>query len=347
MGLVRNDHSAAYLRDAVALDLGEIAEEGRTLLENAKREANRIVTDAQQKVDQLLAAQQEEGFRKGYHEGYQEGFGKGVEQGREHAISQMASDIETTLQSWQEALNYFHSAREKLQQEAKHDVLKLAINMAEKIIYRITELDPTIIEAQLEETLHLLATKTTVKINVNPNDLETAQAILPSLLERTEHCDELALIADATIHPGGCFIHTETGDIDAQIETQVKRIVETLLPLTDKSDSLKNTSQDKNNHPNQNKTTPQPENTNTKSQTINDNKTANTTEINHESAQSALVDSFLSDMSEDNHPTKQNNENRDTNETPENPDASSTENETNKDKENGMDGGNGGGEGES
>ena len=230
MGLVRSDHSAAYLRDAVVLDLGEMAAQGQALRERAKRDADRIVSEAEQKVEQLLAVQREEGYRAGYESGYKDGFGQGVEEGRNHAAAQAASDIETSLQCWNDALVHFLSIREQLQQEAKHDVLRLALDMGKRIVHRLVEQDPTIIESQLEETLHLLVTKTKVIIRVNPNDLETAQMILPSLLGRLEHCDEGTIAADATIHPGGCFVRTESGDIDGQIDTQIRRIVETLLP---------------------------------------------------------------------------------------------------------------------
>jgi len=230
MGLVRSDHSAAYLRDAVVLDLGEMAAQGQALRERAKKDADRIVAEAEQKVEQLLAVQREEGYRAGYESGKKDGFGKGVEEGRNHATAQAASDIETALQSWNEALTQYVSIREQLQQEAKHDVLRLALDMGKRIVHRFVEQDPTIIESQLEETLHLLVTKTKVIIHVNPNDLETAQMTLPSVLERMEHCDEGTVAADSTIHPGGCFVRTESGDIDAQIDTQIRRIVETLLP---------------------------------------------------------------------------------------------------------------------
>jgi len=292
MSLVRNDQSAAYLRDAVALDLGEIAEEGRTLIAKAKREAERLVSDAQQEVDHLLAVQQEEGFRQGREEGYREGFGQGVEAGRIHAIAQMSSDIETALQSWNEALVHFRSVQERLQQEAKRDVLKLALDMGEKIVYRMTESDPTIIETQLEETIHLLATKTKVKIQVNPNDLETAQMILPSLLEQSEQCDELAVIADGSIHPGGCFVRAETGDIDAQIETQVRRIVETLLPRGDQESGDDSANRDE-----IEAASPAGQDRLARGDGGGDTGQLNTGLGSGDSAQSTLVDSFLSDVS--------------------------------------------------
>jgi len=230
MGLIRNKEAAAMLRDAVVLDLGDIAGQADAIRRKAREDADEILREARSQAEGVLADKQDEGYRAGYEKGHEAEFAAGRDEGRRQAISQMSDSIEQALGAWTDALNLFSACRENLQTEARHDVLCLALEIAERIVYRVVEQDPTVIEDQMAETLQLLAERTAVVIHVHPDDLETARAILPTLIERIENCADAALVPDEAVSRGGCRLRAGQGEIDARIETQIERIVRMLLP---------------------------------------------------------------------------------------------------------------------
>ena len=155
-----------------------------------------------------------------------------MEDGNQRAFEEMKQAIDSSRQAWRGALDVFIACRENLEQEAKQDVLRLSLELAERIIYRAIAQDPTIIEDQLAETLQLLAERTAVVVHVNPRDLTTAEAIMPELVDQLKLGPHVTVVADGDVSAGGCYVRAGHGDIDARIETQLSRIVETLLPST-------------------------------------------------------------------------------------------------------------------
>ncbi len=230
MGLIRNQNAAALTRNAVVLDLSDIAGQAEEIRTRAKADAEQIVIDARQLARKLSSSGNDLGYREGLDRGHREGMKIGLAEGRAEAQQAMAESIELGMRAWTLALTDFQGRRERLQQEARQDVLRLALDIGERVVYRVIETDETTIRDQLSATLRLLATRTAVVVQLNPADLEMAQKIMPSLVAEFDHCDDMTLVADDAITRGGCLVRTGTGAIDAQIETQVRRIMDTLLP---------------------------------------------------------------------------------------------------------------------
>ncbi len=237
MGLIKNQNASALLRDAVVLDLGDIASQADAIRRQAKKDAEHIVSEARRVSDRVLANKQQEGFDRGMQEGYKEGYAHGLKEGEQFAREEKAPMIADSLNAWTDALTVFDACRSNLFLEAKQDVLWLALEVAERVIYRVIEHDPTVIEDQMAETLRLLARRTAVAVHVNPRDLDIAREVMPLLIQQIDHCTDAAVVADADVSPGGCYVRAGNGEIDARIETQIQRIVETLLPVQDDSDA--------------------------------------------------------------------------------------------------------------
>lgn len=232
MGLIRNKNAAVLLRDAVVLDLGDIASQADEIRRCARMDAKRITDEARAAADLLSKSRKEEGYESGYQEGFEAGFAQGVEDGNQRACDEMKQAIDSSQQAWHGALDVFIACRENLEQEAKQDVLRLSLELAERIIYRAIAQDPTIIEDQLAETLQLLSERTAVVVHVNPRDLATAEAIMPELIDQLKLGPHVRVVGNGDVSAGGCYVRAGHGDIDARIETQLSRIVETLLPST-------------------------------------------------------------------------------------------------------------------
>jgi flagellar biosynthesis/type III secretory pathway protein FliH len=67
-----------------------------------------------------------------------------------------------------------------------------------------------------------------IRLHVSPTDYENLGSQITRLAETVGHLAPSAVVADANVSPGGCYIKTKYGEIDQQIEAQLKRIEEEL-----------------------------------------------------------------------------------------------------------------------
>lgn len=106
--------------------------------------------------------------------------------------------------------------------------LGLSQAMAERIVRRELDRDPTISEAWLTESLRLAAGASDITVRLSPNDLDHLRGHAETLAESLGGIGEARFIADPAITAGGCRVETRHGSIDQQLETQLERLSEEL-----------------------------------------------------------------------------------------------------------------------
>ncbi len=171
------------------------------------------VVPSPEEIELLRAQAWEEGQREGFAAGKRE-----------------AAQLITVLQNiMEEAM----AAREEFIAVTTPQLLNLAVQIAEKIIRREVETDPTVVQRIAEDALRHAVDKHHLRIRVNPEDLETLQAAAPELQAALDDIREFEIVpdrrgGDRRMARGGCLIETESGIIDARIETQLEEVRERL-----------------------------------------------------------------------------------------------------------------------
>lgn len=231
MALIKHAKSDRLLKDAIVLDMSDLAQQARRMLDNARAEAQRIVEQGKAEAQQLIDSADEGGYAQGFERGMAEGREAGEREGREQALQQHAQQLATLTQQWTASLEQWESQREAMFHDAAEDVIRFAFLLARKVTHRVIESDPTVVRDQLAEALKLLSRPSAVEVVVNPEDRAMAEHVLPELASTIARCEHVALREDASIARGGCVIATAGGRIDATIETQLDRIAEALVPM--------------------------------------------------------------------------------------------------------------------
>ena len=175
-------------------------EEARRILEKAQAHARKIVEEAQAEEETLrLAAEQ-----KGYQEG---------------------------LAEWESRIAALAGESERLLQEAKPQLIQLAMRIAEKILRRHLDETPDAILPMIEEALEAGRGHRAgqLLLKVHPEDLPAVESYRERLLGADPRWKSLELITDEKLARGGCSIETEFGTIDASVETQLRAIEHILL----------------------------------------------------------------------------------------------------------------------
>jgi flagellar assembly protein FliH len=230
MALIRQANAATIARDALVLDLGDLKRQGDALRARAKAEADQIIAAARAERDRLLKQAAEEGRREGHARGLEEGRKQGRDEGIQAAHAERTQQLAALEQAWTAALDEFNSARGQMLIEAREDVLRLAVRMGEMIAKRAIDQSPDA-AAQLTEALSIVSRFTRGAVLAHPDDLPLIQDALPAILQRFGSSTHLELTPDPSIERGGCILRTPSGgEVDATVQTQISRIVETLLP---------------------------------------------------------------------------------------------------------------------
>ncbi|MHC5006807.1 MAG: FliH/SctL family protein [Planctomycetota bacterium] len=229
MGLIKNTDARHVVMHGFE-DMGDLRKQAERVLQDARAEAQRIIDEARSRAEALVA----ESEPRGYAEGKQRGLGEGREEGRrlghEEAINELRSRLEQLIPAWAEALESFEAQRKDLLLAAREDFLELALTMGGKITHRVIETDPEVVTAQVAETLALVADASAVTISVNPRDRKLVEKVMGEIVEKIGTCTHVELREDEEVGRGGCVLATGKGRIDANVDRQIERIVDTLLP---------------------------------------------------------------------------------------------------------------------
>src|ERR1044071_6017219 len=114
MALIRQADARTMARDAIVLDLGDLAAQGELLKARARAEAERIVSDAAAERKRLLDGAADEGRRLGLAQGLEQGRREGIEQGRRESVVAESERLTKLQQAWLAALQTFESERERM-----------------------------------------------------------------------------------------------------------------------------------------------------------------------------------------------------------------------------------------
>ncbi len=233
MPIVKKQEAQALLQGAIVFDLGDVRRQAQQIRAAAEQRAREIVAAAEQaaaKVEQDALAARVEGLEQGKAEGIRRGVEEGREIGRQEALQQAHEHFKQVERSWVEAVQTWEAQRERLEREAQHAVLDLALMLAEKVIKRAIQVDRNIVIEQLAAVLAHVLRPTDVIVRVCPDDRSTLEKAMPELLQRFTQVKSVQLVDDPAVIRGGCVVGYGQGEIDATIDHQSERLVRLLLP---------------------------------------------------------------------------------------------------------------------
>ncbi len=179
------------------------------ILQNAREEAAKIIVQAEKDKETIEFAAREKGLQ----------------------FAQNSIDAEVETQVNQMRLNFAETVEKISNLQAgiiagsETQLVELAIEIAKKIVQREVSIDREIALTLVKVSLKRLNNRATAQVFLNPDDFSFVQ----SHREKLDFHGSLEIIEDRSISVGGCLIQTETGDIDARIESQFDEIAHGLL----------------------------------------------------------------------------------------------------------------------
>ncbi len=165
---------------------------------------------------------EEQGYEKGYSSGYE----KGVVAG--------GQEVADKLERIGKIISELEAYKRKVVHELLPGITDLSLEIAKRVIHKEIELDKDIITFVVEDAIKKVGeNEESITIKVNPLDYEVMLSHI-ALLKEQSGLKDVTVEPLATISPGGCYIETPTGEIDARIEEQVKEVQDAISTATDR-----------------------------------------------------------------------------------------------------------------
>lgn len=168
-------------------------------------------------VEQRLAEEMKRSYEAGRERGRQEG----RQAEREAQAASHAASEERRVRQTAELVAAFAQERERSLQALEHEVVKLALAVAARILRREAQMDPLLLTGAVRVALGQLAASTQVRLRVPPGDLSLwtdAVALLPNLSVKPQ------VLAGEGMRLGECVVETELGSVDLGIRSQLGEI---------------------------------------------------------------------------------------------------------------------------
>jgi len=102
--------------------------------------------------------------------------------------------------------------------------INLALALAEKIIRREVASEPEAVLRQIREAVRRVLGVERIKLRVNPGDEEIVRDRRAAVIAQSDSIREVVIEADEGVERGGCILESDSGNVDAQLSTQLKNI---------------------------------------------------------------------------------------------------------------------------
>lgn len=151
-------------------------------------------------------------------------FENGFRQGEKAGLEIAEKKAEAIARRYGDSIRDLGQYKATLYNQVEREVVKLAVEVARKIVHREIQADPEIIQTLVKVALGRVSERSSVTVRVNPIDynflLDRHQGW--SREEGAGH--EVTLVADKSVDRGGCLVQTECGDVDARIEEGFREV---------------------------------------------------------------------------------------------------------------------------
>jgi flagellar assembly protein FliH len=218
--VIRKDNPSGQLSGTsirpIAFSFDDMRGRAGDYLETVRGEAAKIIQEAHQQAEQIRRQAEIAGRKAG-------------EAAADRTLEEkIARRMDTLLPALEQTAAQLDDAKGELLRQWEHSAVRVATAIASRIIRRELVREPAIALDVIAEALRLATGTGQVTLHVNPTDFEHLGNQIERLAETLRRVAPAQIVADPEISPGGCRVTTAYGEIDQQIESQLRRIEEDL-----------------------------------------------------------------------------------------------------------------------
>ncbi len=147
----------------------------------------------------------------------------GEAEGRAAGLAAAREDAAPAMAALGASVQAISELRASVVAELEADAVELALRLTEQILAGVVAVQPERVLDVARNALRHLTDRRRVTLVVNPADLELVGECVNQLQSELGGIEHLGVQSDRRVARGGAIAHTDTGDIDAGLETQLAR----------------------------------------------------------------------------------------------------------------------------
>ncbi|MDC9613141.1 flagellar assembly protein FliH [Xenorhabdus khoisanae] len=172
-------------------------------------------------LDELKEQARQAGHMQGIAEGQAQGYEQGLQEGRkaglEQSLQESRQQQQVVIDQWQALLTDFSHSLDGLDTVIASRLMQLSLTAAHHILGQPAVCDGTALLNQIREFIQqepMFSGKP--QLRVHPQNIPLVEQQLGEVLA----LHGWRLIADNKLHPGGCKVSADEGDMDASLATR-------------------------------------------------------------------------------------------------------------------------------
>ncbi|MCF8009893.1 MAG: flagellar biosynthesis protein [Clostridiales bacterium] len=193
-----------------------VSQNAEELINGAREQAKQILDEAYQQAEKKARQAEEKAYQQGYEKGYQD------------AVERAEKEAEQIRQQARQVLSQAEEERGHTLNEMEGEILKLGMNIAEKIVACQLSLDNDTILSITREAIDMLKVRDKLTIYINPEDSDVLHDNLYELHKMVPAGTSINILTDENITPGGCTAESGKGRVDASLDTRWCQVMKSL-----------------------------------------------------------------------------------------------------------------------
>ena len=220
-GSIDDQKKAARKTSAIAgFNLRDIADEGRTRLEECRVQSQQILEQAKRDVDEIRKAAEQRG--------YQEGLDRAAVEADKKLKAEAEQQAKSSTQVMQKAVAKLYDAHTEWMEQYSSVLTKTALSAAEKIVLRKLEDEPELLVSWADEAMHSTRSATRLTLVVHPETLAQAGPSFEALIASPALPEKTHLETDESLDRNEVVVRQDGGEIHAGLTAQIQRLQELL-----------------------------------------------------------------------------------------------------------------------
>ncbi|MCG8708910.1 flagellar assembly protein FliH [Brenneria sp. 4F2] len=170
---------------------------------------------------------QQNGFSQGQQDGYNAGYQQGLEEGRKQGRQDIEQQQAPMVEHLQQMVTEFQQTLDSLDTVIPARLMQLALTAAKQVLGQAPVCDGSALLNQIQQFIQqepMFSGKP--QLRVHPADLAEVEKHLGDTLK----AHGWRLLADNQLHPGGCKVSAEEGDLDASLATRWRELCRLAAP---------------------------------------------------------------------------------------------------------------------
>ena len=201
-------------------NLSDLADEGRTRLEECRNQIRQMLDDAERQA--ALVRQDAE------QRGYQEGLAQAAADAEKKLKEEAELRARDGLQLIQQAVQHLHSAHQNWMQQYAESLTRIALSAAERIVTHRLDREPELLVKWADEALQSTRAPSSLTLAVHPETLSQFGAAFDELLASSSLPEQTHVEPDESVDRSSVVVRQDGGDIDAGLQAQLQRLEEML-----------------------------------------------------------------------------------------------------------------------